>query len=283
MKNKEKIKIILDTDLYNECDDQFALTYVLKSLDVFDLKAITIAPYSNKICSVKNGLDLSFNEAIKICKWLGFDYKNKVFKGCGDYLVNGYDAENEAVDKIIDIALKNDKVYILAIGALTNLALAIKKEPKIIDKISIIWLGGQSLLQDKNDDYNFKQDIKAVKIVFESNVDLTVIPCKNVASNLLTSIYELKHHLKNDELSKYLIERFSYDEYYGSQERRVVWDISVVAFMINKDWFEYKLMTRPEISEQGCYVFNEKGKEMTMVTYLNSIEIFKDLFTRLKN
>ena len=44
--NMEKKKVILDTDMYNEIDDQFALTYLIKSLDVFDLQAITIAPFS---------------------------------------------------------------------------------------------------------------------------------------------------------------------------------------------------------------------------------------------
>lgn len=32
--------------MYNEIDDQFALTYLMKSIDMFDLEAITIAPFS---------------------------------------------------------------------------------------------------------------------------------------------------------------------------------------------------------------------------------------------
>ena len=42
----EKKKIIVDTDMVNEIDDQFALTYLMKSIDLFDLEAITIAPFS---------------------------------------------------------------------------------------------------------------------------------------------------------------------------------------------------------------------------------------------
>lgn len=49
------------------------------------------------------------------------------------------------------------------------------------------------------------QDIDAVRIVFESEVKLTIIPCKNVASNLGTSIYESNHYLKDkNELCNYL-------------------------------------------------------------------------------
>ena len=119
-----------------------------------------------------------------------------MFKGSTDYIKNGYKEENDAVNKIIEIALKNDKTHILAIGAITNIALAIEKEPKIIDKIEVIWLGGHSLLQDNNDEFNFKQDIEADRILFNSKVNLTIIPCRNVASNLRTSIYELEHYLK---------------------------------------------------------------------------------------
>ena len=55
-----------------------------------------------------------------------------------DYIQNEYNENNDAVNKIIEIALKNDKTYILGIGVITNIALAIKKEPKIIDKIEVI-------------------------------------------------------------------------------------------------------------------------------------------------
>lgn len=47
-----------------------------------------------------------------------------------DYIQNGYDEKNDAVNKIIEIALKNNKTYILGIGDITNIALAIKKNQK---------------------------------------------------------------------------------------------------------------------------------------------------------
>ena len=150
--NKEKINVILDTDTNNSWDDQFALSYMIKSQDVFDIEAITVAPYSHieQNESVKEGQEKSYNEILKICKWLKFDTTNRVFKGSEDYICNGYEENNDAVNKIIETALKNNKTHIMAIGAITNIALAIKKEPQIINKIEVIWLGGHSLLQDNN-------------------------------------------------------------------------------------------------------------------------------------
>lgn len=282
-KNIDKINVILDTDTYNECDDQFALAYLLKSQERFNIEAITVAPYhhDNNI-SIIEGNEKSYNEIIKICKYLNFDTTNKVYKCSEDYLQNNYNETTKAVEKIIEIALKNEKTYILSIGAITNIAIAILKEPKIIDRIEIIWLGGNSLLQNKNDEFNFRQDIKAVKTIFESNAKLTIIPCKNVASNLITSIYELEHFLKGkNELCDYLCQRFYNDGVHGIQERRVIWDISVIAYMLNKSWFMSEEISCPRIREDSSYELTNNNHKITMINYIDVNKVYTDLFNKL--
>lgn len=282
--SNKKINVILDTDTYNECDDQFALSYLIKSQDMFNIEAITVAPYSHTKRDVKviDGQELSYNEILKICNWLNFDTIDKVFKGSMDYIQNGYDENNDAVNKIIEVALKNDKTYILGIGAITNIALAIKKEPKIIDRIEIIWLGGNEIEYKDNLEYNFKQDIEAVKIVLDSTVKITILPCKNVVSDLRIDIAELKSKLDNrKELNKYLIERFYNDGYHGIQETRVIWDISVIAYMINKNWFETEKISCPNIKEDSSYELTDNRHSITFVTKLDRDRIYEDLFRKL--
>ena len=170
----------------------------------------------------------------------------------------------------------------MAIGAITNIALAIKKEPKITNKIEVIWMGGHSLLQNNNLEYNFKQDIEAVRTVFSSKVKLTIIPCKNVASNLKTSIYELNHYLKDkNELYNYLIKRFYDDGYHGKQERRVIWDIAVIAYMINKEWFTYEDISCPNINEDTSYEMITNNHKISMVNYIDVDKVYSDLFKKL--
>ena len=281
--HKERINVILDTDTYNECDDQFALSYMLLSQDRFNIEAITVAPYhhDNDI-SIEEGQEKSYQEILKICNWLNFNTENKVFKGSNGYIENGYNETNEAVEKIIEIAKKNDKTYIMAIGAITNVALAIKKVPDIIEKIEIIWLGGHSPICSNNKEFNFRQDVKAIKEIFKSKVKLTIIPCKGVASNLKISIYELEHYLKGkSELCNYLCSRFNNDGIHGIQKRRIIWDISVIAYLINKDWFEEKKMDCPEINKDLSYTFNKNDRKIKFVTYLDSDKVYSDLFNKL--
>ena len=281
--NKERINVILDTDTYNECDDQFALSYMLLSQDRFNIEAITVAPYhhDNDI-SIEEGQEKSYQEILKICNWLNFNTENKVFKGSNGYIENGYNETNEAVEKIIEIAKKNEKTYIMAIGAITNVALAIKKAPDIIDKIEIIWLGGHSPICTNNKEFNFEQDVQAIKEIFKSKVDLTIIPCKGVASNLKISIYELEHYLKGkSELCNYLCSRFYDDGISGIKKRRTIWDISVIAYLMNTDWFEERKMDCPEINNNLSYIFNKNDRKIKFVTYLDSNKIYNDLFNKL--
>lgn len=282
--NNYKINVILDTDTYNECDDQFALSYMIKNQDIFNIKAITVAPYSHKTrnVAVKEGQELSYNEILKICKWLNFETENKVFKDSMDYIVNGYNEENPAVKKIIEIALKENKTYILAIGAITNIALAIRKEPKIVDKIEVIWLGGNKLDYKDNLEYNFRQDIKAVKIIFELKVKLTILPCKDVVFKLRININTLKSNIGNkSELCNYLIDRFYNDGYHGIQEERVIWDISVIAYMINKEWFDTIEINCPNINEDTSYEINTNNHKIEIVTKIKADKIYEDLFKKL--
>lgn len=279
----KKLKVILDTDTYNECDDQFALAYMLKSPDKFDVQAITVAPFSNKESqeTIAEGTQKSYSEICKICKWLNFDITNKVFKGAVNYLKDG-NINNDAVDKIIEIALLNDKTYIMAIGAITNVAMAILKEPKIVEKIEVVWLGGNSLLLDDNKEFNFIQDVEAVKTVFESRVKLTIIPAKGVASNLMTSIYELEHYLKGkSKLCDYLCRIFYKDGYHKPHERRVIWDISVIAYLINEFWFESREINCPDINGDTSYEINTQNHKITMVNYINATSVYRDLFAKL--
>lgn len=85
---------------------------------------------------------------------------------------------------------------LLSIGAITNIAQAKKKTPEIISKIKVVWLGGNTFLTRDNSEFNFRQDIKAVQTVFDSKVELVVIPCRNVSSNLTS--FEVFNMVKAD-------------------------------------------------------------------------------------
>ena len=288
-----KNNVILDTDMANEIDDQFALCYLIKSLDEINLQAITIAPFSNsgyaKTKTIEEGTNLSFETTCKILDMLKTSkYKNVVYKGAISYSFENKDL-NPATSKIIELAKQNEHTTIIAIGAITNVALAIYHAPEIVNKIDIIWLGGNSFLSDLNNEFNFRQDVEAVRTVFNSGVELTVIPCRNVASNLSTTIYELEHYLLGlGKIGKYLCEVFknckkAYRKAPNDTigESKTLWDISAVAYFLNKDWFKTTQISCPEILDNTAYKYTIDKHLITFVSDLNRHEIYKDFFIKM--
>lgn len=84
-----------------------------------------------------------------------------------------------AVDFIIKVILESDKkVYIIPTGPLTNIGVALVCEPKIKEKIERIVLMGGAVF-DSNitpvSEANIYKDPEAAKIVFKSNVPITMV------------------------------------------------------------------------------------------------------------
>lgn len=283
-------KVILDTDIANEVDDIFALCYLLGSPEDMELEAITIAPFSNspytKTSSLAEGIELSCRLAEKVLELTGkTEYKGSIYRGAVRYLRDGR-STNDAVEKIIEISLKNEKTTILGIGAITNIALAIAQEPRIKDRIEVIWLGGDSLMYSKSTEYNLIQDIEAVRTVYESGVKLVVIPSRNVASGLVSTTYELQHYLGGTVLGDYLVsylEDFKRticrpEDFVGYS--KVLWDLSVIAYAVNPDWFLTKEVSCPQFLDDGTIIYTEGRHPLRYAIDLFRNPIMKDFFTK---
>lgn len=267
----KKYNVILDTDIGNSWDDQFALVYLLKC-SLFNLVGITIEPFKRSDDeSIYDNENISYDEIINIGNLLGKDLSSIIYRF----------SDSSSIDNVIDIVNRNDITYILAIGGLTNVSNIIKRFPSIIDKIQVIWLGGNSIEYDNNNEFNLIQDLSATKYVFNSGVSMVVIPARNVAVDLMINIDDLKSHLKMDNVGCFLCDRFLNDKFYGYNESRVIWDISVVAYMINKEWFLLK--DNLHLSSDLKFYLSDIKSNMSIVTKLDSFKIYDDLFFRLNN
>ena len=83
-----KIDVVLDTDTYNEIDDQFALAYLLKSGEKLNVRAIYAAPFHNeKSEGPADGMEKSFQEIQRILELMDReDMKEHVYRGSCSYL-----------------------------------------------------------------------------------------------------------------------------------------------------------------------------------------------------
>lgn len=285
--------VVLDTDTYNEIDDQYAVAYALLSPDRMKVHAVYAAPYlNNRSTSAGDGMEKSYQEILRILAFLKRPTANFAFRGSSGFLpAAGQAVESEAARDLIRKALapRDNPLYVLTIGAPTNVASALLMEPKIKERIVVVWLGGATHEWPSAREFNLQQDIHASRVLFDSGVALVQVPTKNVSEHLRTTIPELERHMKGrSRLGDYLYAQFV--EYYqaGSGKRpalypwsKVIWDISVVAWMINPRWVPSKLTASPILNDDLTYTLRPGRHLMRVATDCNRDAIFFDLFEKL--
>ncbi len=209
---KGKVHVVIDTDTYNEVDDQFALAYALMSPMQLEVEAVYAAPFSSGFFTkllnaevdipmtdnLQEGLELSYKEIINLFGLLELDTAGKVLKGSARYMTEpGEYIDSDAARDLVERARAcEDILYVVAIGEITNVASAVLMDPEIIKKIVIVWLAGQPLHWPTAIEFNLGQDVLASQVILDSGVPLVTVPCMSVASNLTVTAPELEAYLK---------------------------------------------------------------------------------------
>ena len=196
--------IIIDSD--PGTDDAIAIWLALASPELELLGVTTVAGNVPLALTAKN--------ARKVCELAG-RAEVKVFAGCSRPLLrslvtaesfHGHDGLGHAplpeptlplqpahaVDWLVDtlMAAGEAGVTLCPIGPLTNLALAIVKEPRILPKIREIVLMGGGFFAGGNTtpaaEFNIHVDPHAAQVVFTSGVPLTMMPLDVTHKALMT-------------------------------------------------------------------------------------------------
>jgi inosine-uridine nucleoside N-ribohydrolase len=172
-----RIPVLLDTDANNELDDQHALAYMLLNSDVFDIKGVTVnATHSG------GNIDEQYAEAARVMQLCGVFDQYPLKKGADGSFVDisptladaTFDGQ-EAVSFIIETAHAvpaSDTLVLIAVGKLTNVALALQKDPSLVNRIRLVWLG--SNYPDPGE-YNQNNDTASVNYLLNVNVPFEMV------------------------------------------------------------------------------------------------------------
>ena len=290
MKREPPITAILDTDTFNEIDDQFALAYALLAPDVVDLQAVIAAPFSNdRVAMPDEGMRKSYEEICRILALFGKAPDGFAWKGSSGYLPGRrIPVESEGAHRIIELAhtarAKGCKLHVLAIAAITNVASALLLEPEIARDIVIIWLGGNDLRYPDTREFNLRQDVFAAQVIFDTEVPLVWLPCRNVVSSLGITLPELKTGLAPaGEIGKFL---FSRSEELINERKiasKVIWDISTVAYFAVPHAFRSEVIPSPVLNDDRSWGTAPGRHNITAVTSVDRETVFADLFQTLSS
>ena len=285
-----KIDVVLDTDAYNEIDDQFAISYLLKSKEKLNTKAIYAAPFLNpRSTSPLDGMEKSYDEILKLLSLMGENVD--VFKGSDKFLDDEKtpvisDAARDLAKRADDYSPENP-LYVVAIGAITNVASAFLLNPKMSENTVVVWLGGHSREYTNTREFNMYQDVAASRVVMSSGVPFVQLACMGVVSAFTLSKSEIEEWLfDKTPLSDYLgrnahsaAEKYAH----GRAWTRCIWDVTAIGWLLNDytRFMESRLVPTYLSSYDNKYCVDNNAPLMRYIYNIRRDELMTDLLEKI--
>lgn len=283
-----KVRMVLDTDTFNEIDDQFAVVYSLLASEKLEVQAFYAAPFFNELSNgPADGMEKSYQELLRILSRMKASPEGKVFRGSDRYLPAAQEAvDSPAARDLIERARKassKNPLYVVAIGAITNVASALLLAPEIIDRVVVIWLGGHALYWPHTKEFNLAQDLHAARVVLDSGVPLVLMPCAGVVDHLITTLPEINTYVRGKgEIGDFLAMRYEGCAENHFAYSRVIWDLSTVAWLCCPDGVNTELQHSPILTDQVTWSQDASRHLIRVASFINRDLVFGDLFRRLE-
>jgi inosine-uridine nucleoside N-ribohydrolase len=281
------VRMVLDTDTANEIDDQFALVYALLSPERITLEAVYAAPFQNeRAAGPADGMEQSYVEILRVLGKLGRGSEGLVFRGATRWLGDaGQPVPSLAAADLVARARarRDGPLYVVAIGAVTNVASALLLAPEILAQIVVVWLGGNPSYWHQATEFNVAQDLAAAHVIFDSGVPLVHIPCINVTQHLRTTQAEMERFVAGTgPVGDYLYAIYSayYTDHFARSKE--LWDLGPIAWLVNPTWVPTALIHSPILTSAQTWSQDPRRHLMREALTVQRDAIFADLFRKLR-
>jgi len=297
----EKTRVILDTDANNELDDQHAIAYTLFNGNDFEVEAITVNRTSGG-----GPVENHYAEADRVVKLCDLDGKIKVLTGADgnfdeikDDLANPNHDGHEAVDYIIKQAHvpSDNKLVLLPIGKLTNIALALKKDPSIASKVRIVWLGSN---YPARGEYNQDNDLPSVNYVLDSDAPFEIALVRygkpSGTAAVKASLTEIKQkmpglgpHIATPVAGRHGGEFNNFGDYSVNlfsemgHESRALFDVAAVAIVKNPSWASSSTIPAPKLVGKNWGGRPWNTREIVLWEDFDREKIMSDFYQTMQN
>ena len=298
-------KIIFDTDL--GVDDAFSLLLICCN-EKLKLQAVTLVEGNCKMeYAIENPFKiLDFTKDKNVPVYKGAENALKVKRANAEY-VHGENGlgnvkykpiarkieDKSAVDYLIDEVNKNPKeITIVAIGPLTNIALAIKKNKDFVKNVKELIIMGGSITNGNITPYaefNFYHDPHAAKIVFDAGFENIIMIGLNVTEKLpLTKNHEKMLLEINSDLSNFLYKATrlgtKYDKKMGLKGL-IINDPLTIAYLIDKSLLKLQdahIAIKIHTKKTGMsYIKENKSPNCKVAIDVDSKKFFQILFSNI--
>ncbi|NLF31355.1 MAG: nucleoside hydrolase [Planctomycetes bacterium] len=281
------VEMVVDTDTYNEIDDQFAVVYSLLSPERLAVRALYAAPFHNeRSAGPGDGMVKSYEEILRLLERMGRRADGLVFRGSDRWMAAPADpVASDAAGDLVARAMadRDGPLYVVAIGAITNVASALLIEPRLVERIVVVWLAGQPHYWHTAREFNLSQDLHASRVILQSGVPFVHVPCTHVAQLLRTTVGELTMDMGDaGSIGRFLFERFCAFRPNHFAAAKEIWDLAPVAWLVNPSWLRSTLVHTPVLTDQHTWSPAPFSPLMRVAMDCNRNAVFADVFTKLK-
>lgn len=304
---KPRMRLIIDNDFGGDPDGLFELVqHILSpSVEIRGIIGSHLKPgdgFDNSNITAVNAK----NKIVELLKTMQLEHNYNVLEGSNEGLKDfNAPQKSEAADFIVKEAMREDTklpLYVVCGAGLTDLASAYLLEPKIADRLTLIWIGGPEYSDIAlpppgytSLEYNLGIDIKAGQVIFNnSKIPIWQVP-RDAYRQVLLPYSSLLLKIKNkgkigDFLAKSVEKIMSYltSLNYPIGETYILGDSPLVLLTSLQSSFEsdpsssqYVLRPSPLINDQGIYEVNTKGRNIRVYNKLDVGLLMDDFYSKL--
>lgn len=284
---EKQIRVITNTDAKNEADDQFSIVQTLLSPKLDNVGFIA-AHFGSR---VPDSMERSYAELETIFDKMGFDREGMIYRGAPHALPSKSEpVDSEGARLIIREAMKDDPrpLYVTFLGPLTDMASALLMEPRIAERVNIIWIGGGAYPTGAPE-FNLGNDIHAANVVFGSKANVWQVP-KNVYEMMAVSLAELEYRVRPcgkigaylcDQLEEHSHEPGPRTSAFRTGETWVLGDNPTIGLLLYEHRFEFDWMPAPLITQDMTYVHTGLNRPIRVYRRVDSRLILEDMYCKL--
>jgi len=260
-----------------------------------NLVAAGTDPYSLQFVGPDEGMALSYEEILKVYELMGADPSGAVFAGSPGFLSSPDEPfRNEAVDHLIERAMADDErpLYVAAIGAVTNIASAILIEPRIIERIVVVWTSSYPSFSPLSNrpSLNLVEDLYASRLLFDCGVPHVYLPGFYIGAQLTLSLPDMETWVKGrGAIGDYLYHLYTHNPIQRQrgitdQEDRtwVIWDMITLAWLLDPEWVPSHLVASPVLGAELFWEHPDGRHLMREAVGIDRDAIFRDFFRKLE-
>ena len=306
-KLKKRVRVIIDNDFSGDPDGLVQLAHHLLSPSVEVRAVIGTHLREGDPWNPGNDVEAAVEAAQTIVDMCGQAGQYPVLAGAPRAMVDASTPQISAgIDFIIQEAMRDDTdlpLYVACGASLTEIASAYLKEPRIAERLTVVWIGGhehEGLAETAPGapdlEYNLHEDINAGLAVFnQSNLKVWQVPRDSYRSCLYSRAEVLSELLNAGPLGNYLAEALGkvaemVDKWgMSAGEAYALGDSPLVLLTALQSAFEpdtasssWTTVACPTLLENGLYRANPAGRELRVYGLLDNRLMFGDMIAKLR-